>query len=105
MEKKSGIEKNYLKNKSICKVTFRLPKECATEAQSVTIAGEFNDWDPQATPMKLDGKGDFVAVVELEKEKEYRFGYCIDGEKWENDWSADRYEPNPFGSDDSVVVV
>jgi hypothetical protein len=36
---------------------------------------------------------------------ECRFRYCIDGVKWENDWCADKYEPNPFGSYDSVVVV
>jgi hypothetical protein len=34
-----------------------------------------------------------------------RTGYVIDGESWANDWHADLYEPNPFGSDDSVLVV
>ena len=31
--------------------------------------------------------------------------YLLDGDRWENSWKADRYEPNPFGGDDSVVVV
>lgn len=29
----------------------------------------------------------------------------IDGWKYENDWFADRYEPNPYGGEDSVVDV
>jgi hypothetical protein len=33
----------------------------------------------------------------------YRFRYLLDESRWENDWKADRYEPNPFGSDDSIV--
>ncbi|HEY5523667.1 MAG TPA: isoamylase early set domain-containing protein [Desulfuromonadaceae bacterium] len=55
--------------------------------------------------MKLKKNGGFMVVMELEKGREYRFRYCIDGGKWGNDWCADRYEPNPFGGYDSVVVV
>ena len=33
----------------------------------------------------------------------YRFRYLLDGHRWENDWDADAYVPNGFGSDDSVV--
>lgn len=55
--------------------------------------------------MKFQKNGDFMVVMEQEKDREYRFRYCIDGGKWRNDWCADRYEPNPFGGYDSVVVV
>jgi hypothetical protein len=41
----------------------------------------------------------------LETGREYRFKYLIDGKRWENDWHADRYEPNIYGTDDSVVVI
>jgi 1,4-alpha-glucan branching enzyme len=105
MDEKAWIKKQYLKSKPICKVTFRLPKEGALAAETVTVVGEFNNWDEKATPMKLQKNGDFMVVLELEKDKEYRFRYCIDSEKWENDWCADKYEPNPFGGFDSVVVV
>jgi hypothetical protein len=27
----------------------------------------------------------------------------LDGERWENDWAADGYAPNNFGTEDSVV--
>lgn len=100
-----GIRKQYLKSKSLCKVTFRLPKEAAPDAKSVVIVGDFNNWDKEATPMKRLKNGDFTVTLELETGREYRFKYLIDGHRWENDWHADRYEKNIYGTEDSVVVV
>jgi 1,4-alpha-glucan branching enzyme len=105
MEERTGMEKHYLKSRPTCKVTFRLPRDGALTANTVTVAGEFNNWDTQATPMKRQKNGDFVVVLELDRGREYRFRYCVDGAKWENDWHADRYTPNPFGGHDSVVVL
>ena len=34
-----------------------------------------------------------------------RYRYLLDGSRWENDWSADEYVPNGYGSDDSVLVI
>ena len=100
-----GIMKRYQKSGSVCKVTFRLPKEAAPNAESASVVGDFNAWDKNQTPMSRSKNGDFTAIVELPAGSEYRFRYCIDGHMWENDWHADRYEPNHFGCDDSVVVV
>ncbi len=101
----TGIEKQYLKSRPVCKVTFRLPKEAAPEAQSVTIVGEFNNWDATETPMKKFKNGDFTITLELPCNREYRFRYLIDGNRWENDWCADMYVPNAYGCDDSVVII
>ncbi|RMG67306.1 MAG: glycoside hydrolase [Nitrospirae bacterium] len=100
-----GIKKQYLKSRPVCKVNFRLPKEAAPDAKKVTIVGEFNNWDKESTPMKRLRNGDWTVTLELETGREYRYRFLIDGEKWENDWYADRYQPNPFGCDDSVVKV
>ena len=48
---------------------------------------------------------DFRITMKLEAGKEYRFRYLIDGSRWENDWSADRYVPNRYGTDDSLVIL
>ena len=101
----AGIKKQYLKSGSVCKVTFRLPKEAAPDAESITIVGEFNDWNPTKTLMQKTDTGDFTLVLELPSKREYRFRYLINGTRWENDWHADNYLPNPFGGDDSVVAV
>ncbi len=103
--KAHGIEKKSLKARPVCKVTFTLPKEAAPEAESVCIMGEFNDWSRDANPMKRRKNGDFAVSLDLEKGRSYRFRYLIDGWKFENDWQADRYEPNPYGGEDSVVEV
>ncbi len=100
-----GIKKQYLKSNGSCNVTFRLPKEAAPDAQVVTIVGDFNNWNFTENQMKKLRNGDFKATLKLHRDKEYRFRYFIDGTRWENDWCADKYVPNSFGSDDSLVIV
>jgi len=101
----SGIKKQYLKTNGSCSVTFRLPKEAAPDARVITVVGDFNNWDMNATPMKKMKNGDFTVTVKLSHGGEYRFRYLIDSGRWENDWNADGYVPNSFGGDDSLVKV
>ena len=35
--------------------------------------------------------------------KTVEFRYLIDGKTWQNDWYADDYVPNAFGSENSVL--
>jgi hypothetical protein len=100
-----GPLKKYLKAGHSCKVTFRLPKEAAPDAGVVTIVGDFNDWNKTETQMQKLKNGDFTKTIELACNREYRFRYLIDSQIWENDWSADKYVRNRYGSDDSVVVI
>ncbi len=96
------MTKGYLKTKKgVCKVTFELPQE--VKAETATVVGDFNNWDPNATPMKRKKDGTFSTAINLEAGKEYRFRYWLDNSRWENDWHADAYLPNSFGSEDSVV--
>jgi 1,4-alpha-glucan branching enzyme len=103
--KLGGFTKVYLKSRPACRVTFRLPKEAAFDAERVNLVGEFNGWNSESTPMKKHKSGDFTVTIELESGRDYRFRYLIEGARWENDWRADRYEPNPHGGDDSIVSV
>ena len=98
-------QKKYLKSKPICKATFILPRQVVGEAKSVNIVGDFNQWDVKASPMKKTKDGSFSIGIDLPAGKEYQYRYLIDGTKWENDWSADKYVPSSFGSDNSVIVV
>ena len=101
----SSLKKQYLKSRPTCKVSFRLPADVVGAATAVGIAGEFNNWNPSADRMKRLKNGDFTLTKELETGQDYRFRYLVDDVRWENDHNADRYIPNPFGSDDSVVSV
>ena len=97
------LKKSYTKTGRVCRVTFRLPAE--VNAESAALCGEFNNWDQTANPMKILKSGDFSVTVSLEAGRHYRFRYYLDEERWENDWEADAYLPNIFGSEDSVVEV
>ena len=44
-----AIKKQFLKSKPVCKVTFTVPAE---KAQSVSVVGDFNKWNSQATELK-----------------------------------------------------
>jgi len=96
------LNKKFTPKRTVCKVTFSVPSEIVNE--EVALVGDFNNWDTGST--KLTKKnGEFTAELRLKPEGEYKFKYLIDGEKWENDYAADAYVPNEFGTDDSVVVV
>lgn len=100
-----SLKKQYLKKKSLCKVTFSLPKAAVGSATRVSLVGDFNEWNKDATPMKRMKNGTFTATLELQPNREYHFRYFVDGERWENDWHADKYVPNSHGSDDSVIIL
>jgi 1,4-alpha-glucan branching enzyme len=99
-----SLKKQYLKSDNKCKVTFRLPKEAAQNAEMVTIVGDFNNWNMTENKMKKLKNGDFTLTLDLACNREYRFRYLVDSNRWENDWFAERYVPNKFGTEDSVVV-
>jgi hypothetical protein len=101
----SGIKKDYLKNKGTCKVTFKLPKIAAPEANSVFIVGEFNDWNIYASPMKKLKNGNSTITLTLQAGRDYQFRYLIDESRWENDWNADKYVKGPFGDSDNSVII
>jgi hypothetical protein len=101
----SGIRKEYLKSNGPCKVTFTLPKEAAPDAKTAAIVGDFNNWNLTETKMIKLNSGDFQVTLKLPLDREYRFRYLIDSTYWANDWCADNYVPNSFGSDDSLVIV
>jgi 1,4-alpha-glucan branching enzyme len=105
VKKYGGFKKEYLKSRPTCKVTFRLPKEVVSGVKKTTIVGEFSNWANEAYPMKKLKNGDFTVTIELDIGKEYRFRYLIDDTRWINDWYADKYVKNPYGGEDSVVIV
>lgn len=100
-----GMQKKYLKNRHSCKVTFTLPKEAVKGVKKVNVIGDFNNWDKNTNPLKKLRTGNFSTTLELACGRSYRYKYLIDGSRWENDWHADHYEPNPYGGNDSVVSL
>ena len=68
-----SINKQYLKTKPLCKVTFTLPAHRLDNIDQVALLGEFNDWDPAALPMKKSKSGDLVPVLPCLKTANFSF--------------------------------
>ena len=98
------IEKTYLKTKPECKVKFALPAEVIGDAKSVSVVGDFNNWDSTANPMKKQKSGVFVSTLNLSVETSYQFRYVLDGKEWLNDDMADAYVPSPISYDTNGVI-
>ena len=82
------------------KVTFAVPADGADEP--VSVVGDFNDWDPVATPL-VRRRGMLRASVVLHAGRRYAFRYLADGGRWFNDDEADDYQGNEFGGSNSVL--
>ena len=68
-----SIKKQYLKSKPECKVTFLLTKEVATNANKVTLVGEFNDWDKEVKVMTKLKNGSIKTNLNQSAGREYQF--------------------------------
>jgi 1,4-alpha-glucan branching enzyme len=84
-------------------VTFDLP--AAVEAEEIALCGDFNNWSTTANQLKRVKSGVWRVSVPLQAGRSYRYRFLLDGTHWENDWSADGYVQNSYGTDDSVVNV
>lgn len=100
-----SVKKQFLKTKPTCKVTFSLEQDFVESANTINLVGDFNNWCPTTTPLKKNKNGIFTTTVELNPGRNYQFRYLIDGNRWENETEADRYELNPFGVHNSVVEL
>lgn len=98
------FKKRFLK-KGTVKVEFTLPEAIAADAETAYIVGDFNNWDESAAPMDKLKNGNFKITLELEANREYQFRYLVNGTQWHNDWDADKYVPNPFVGDNSVIIT
>ena len=95
-----AIKKQYLKNNSICKVTFSV---AAKEAENVSVIGDFNHWNNKANPLKKLKNGTFKGSLDLKKGQSYEFRYAIDGD-YVNDEEADDYLWNDFAAGENGVL-
>ena len=72
-------------------------------ATMVSVAGSFNEWRPEATPMIPLGEGRWVKALALPPGT-YEYRLVVDGE-WIADPLAKETVPNSFGGVNSVLRV
>lgn len=74
-----------------------------TEARAVALAGSFNDWRPESTPMVQVGDGRWLKELVLPPGT-YEYLIVADG-KWMPDPSVKESVPNPFGGVNSLATI
>jgi len=89
-----------VKNKAAVKTEFEF---YSPEAQKVSVAGTFNDWKEEKTPLKKDATGKWKVSLLLPAGR-YEYRYLVDG-LWQNDQRAGECVPNAFGTWNCVVEV
>jgi hypothetical protein len=71
---------------------------------TVALVGDFNDWDPRATPLRPTSDSVWSVVVPLQPGR-YRYTFVVDGTRWSRDPSAPRALEDDFGTPTSVITV
>jgi len=70
----------------------------------VSIAGSFNDWNPEAKVLAdKDKSGTYRGIMTLEPGR-YEYKFVVDG-IWSMDARNPNFAPNDFGTLNSVLIV
>ena len=77
----------------------------APQAARVSLVGDFNDWDPAATPMERTPTGGTWSVVVPLKAGRHEYAFVVDGKQWLPDPSAPLAPVDGLGAPNSVVLV
>ena len=76
----------------------------APGARSVTVAGDFNGWSREATPLEdVAGSGQWVVTLPLAPGR-HEYAFVVDGERWVADPFA-AVARDEFGQESSVLRV
>jgi hypothetical protein len=77
----------------------------APGAAMVSLVGDFNGWDPHATPLRRSASGGrWTTEVRLDRGL-HQYGYVIDDRIWAVDPAAPLAPDRVFGTRKSVIVV
>jgi len=74
------------------------------EARSVSVAGDFNGWNPGQTKMERSEGGMWTATIAL-KPGRYQYMFVVDGKQWIADPFAVDGAGDGFGSQNAVLDV
>ena len=73
------------------------------DAKTVCVAGSFNEWKPETSPLAPLGNGRWAGDLAI-KPGRHEYLFVVDGQ-WLPDPNARESVQNPFGGKNSVLVV
>lgn len=104
-----SISKSPTKDGKKITITFYIKKEAAAGADKIFLICEHNGWEPVAMKPQKNGtfRGSITVPTDIQPSYQYRFKYIMNnGEvKFDNDWDAESYCRNDFGTENSVFTV
>jgi Carbohydrate-binding module 48 (Isoamylase N-terminal domain) len=77
----------------------------APQAARVSLVGDFNRWDPAATPMQRTPTGGTWSVIVPLSAGRHEYSFVVDGKQWLPDPAAPLAPVDGFGTPNSVVLV
>lgn len=78
----------------------------APQAQSVAVAGDWNDWDASAHRLAdPDGDGVWEVTFSVERGREYEYQFLIDDSRWTSDPAAAISVDDGFGGENSILDI
>lgn len=98
MPRKAKTRSPAVPNNGVCRFEFQ-----DSNAIEVAIAGSFNDWQPQASPMLRTSAGRWMKDLSLPPGR-YEYRFVADG-IWVDDPHAKETVANPHGGLNAVLVV
>ena len=95
------LKRKLSKDDKQVKVTFVVPHD--PDLPTISVVGDFNDWDPGATPLVRRSNNTRSAAVTLKAGNRYAFRYYTEDDVWFNDDDADAMEYNEFGTENCII--
>jgi 1,4-alpha-glucan branching enzyme len=77
----------------------------APQASSVALVGDFNDWDPKATPLHAAATGGVWSVEVPIHPGRHLYAFVVDGTIWRPDPAAPPATGEDFGEPNSALTV
>ncbi len=96
------IKKSPIKGSDKVSVTFETG--LGAGAKAVSLVGDFNEWNPEAHPMKQRKDGAWSITLRLPKQRDWQYRFVVDGD-WVTDDETEATAPNPFGGVNAVVLT
>jgi hypothetical protein len=77
----------------------------APHASSVALVGDFNNWDPKATPLRAASTGGVWSVEVPIQPGRHLYAFVVDGTVWRPDPAAPKATGEDFGEPNSALIV
>ncbi|MGH9874614.1 MAG: S8 family serine peptidase [Pyrinomonadaceae bacterium] len=74
-------------------------------AASVSLAGDFNGWDSEASPLTQDEFGLWLTEIPAPKVGSYGYKFVVNGQRWLEDPNNGMKTPDNYGGLNSLLVI